>query len=633
MMVSLKTGMRIVLAVAVAMLTACGGGSESSSNALPLLRVEGRVATESSEWLAASVKSRPAGQAPEPARVVLGPLELSKQAKEHSGGAMLVGMVRDVAATKTRAQTQQQLHWRKGDGGTQLAAISFTAQEAHGMRLGVLIGALPGSARLRVYTQEKAGTVYQISGQEVLQIIQRNMDAGDRSEEGQTWWTPDVGSAEVTLEIELPADAPVGALDIAVPRVSHIFVPLELAQVEEVQAKINESNDCNLDATCYDTYSNQRNAVARMVFNKDGHTYLCTGTLLNDAGGSGTPYFLSADHCISSQTVASTLQTDWFYRSPTCNSRTLSSASTRRFGGATLLYASSSTDTSFLKLNEAPPTGAYFAGWDASSAAGAAGTAVIGLHHPQGDLLKFSMGSVVSQATCTSMGGTQVSCSGVNGNFYRVGWTRGTTEGGSSGSALFGSDGRYVIGTLYAGNATCGVTTTYDFYGRFDIAYNTALKQWLGTASASNRSPIYRFYNATTGAHFFTPSAAERDVVIQTLPAFAYEGVAFYAYASSGPGQSPVYRFYNTASGAHFYTISAAERDLVQATLPTYRFEGPAWWAQTAAGSSATGIYRFYKPKANTHFYTINTAERDFIIANNKDYTYEGLVYYAWTGN
>lgn len=631
MMVSLKTGMRIALAIAVAVLTACGG--ESSSNALPLLRVEGRVAAESSDWLTASVKSRPAGQAPTPARVVLGPLERSKQTSEHVGGPMLVGIARDVTVTQTRAQMQQQLHWHESEGGTQLAAISFTAQDAYGMRLGVLIGALPGSAMLRVYTQEKAGSVFQISGHEVLQIVQRNLDAGDRSEEGRTWWTPDVGSAEVTLEIEVPADVPTAALDIAVPRVSHIFVPLELAQVEDVQAKINESNDCNLDATCYDTYSNQRNAVARMVFNKDGYTYLCTGTLMNDAVGSGTPYFLSAEHCIASQTVASTLQTDWFYRSPTCNSRTLSSASTRRYSGATLLYASSSTDTSFLKLNEAPPAGAYFAGWDASSAAGMAGAAVMGLHHPQGDLLKFSMGSVISPANCVSMGGSQVSCGGVSGNFYRVGWTKGTTEGGSSGSALFGSDGRYVIGTLYAGNAACGIATTYDYYGRFDVVYNAALKQWLGAASTSSRSPVYRFYNATTGAHFFTPSVAERDAVIQSLPAFAYEGVAFYAYASAVAGQSPVYRFYNTASGAHFYTISAAERDYVQATQPTYKYEGSAWWAQTEAGNNGAGIYRFYKPKANTHFYTINQGERDFIIANNRDYMYEGLVYYAWTGN
>lgn len=632
-MSNMKAWMRMMLALSVAVLTACGGGEAVVSNGVPLLRVEGRSAPRAPDTPVSSIKSRSVGQAPKPTRVELGPLEQSKQTTESGFGPMLVGVAREIAATKTTTQTQQQLHWHKNESGKQLAAISFTAQEAHGVRLGVLIGALPGSAVLRVYSQEKAETVFQISGQEVLQIIQRNLDAGDRSEDGRTWWTPDIGSAEVTLEIELPAETPAGAINVAVPRVSHIFVPLEIAQIPDVQLKINESNDCNMDAACYDAYSNQRNAVARMVFNKEGNTYLCTGTLMNDVADTGTPYFLSAEHCIASQTVASTLQTDWFFRSPTCNSRTLSGSSTRRYNGAILLYASSSTDTSFMKLNESPPSGAYFAGWDASSGGGESGAVVIGLHHPQGDLLKFSSGSVISQANCAGMGGTQVSCSGVSGNFYRVGWTKGTTEGGSSGSALFGSDGRYVIGTLYAGNATCGINTTYDYYGRFDVAYNAALKQWLGVNNAVSRSPIYRFYNATTGAHFFTPNVVERDMVIQSLPAFAYEGVAFYSYASAASGQSPVFRFYNTASGAHFYTISAAERDFVQSTLPTYRYEGSGWWAQALAGNNAVGVYRFYKPKANTHFYTINPAERDFLIANNKEYSYEGLVYYAWAGN
>lgn len=633
---NMQTAVRAALALGVAALAACGGGGEAVTAATapaPVLRVEGRAAPQADDLLISSVKSRSAALAPVPARVALGPLAQSKQLGDTTG-PMLVGAGRDVIATGTRERTLQQLNWRAGEAGAQVAAISFTAEEAHGLRLGVRVGALPGSAMLRVYSQARPDTVFQISGQEVLQRIERNRNAGDHSDAGRTWWTPDIGSAEVTLEIELPAGVPAGALDIAVPRVSHIFAALEIPQEQEVVSKINESDPCNLDATCYDAYANQRNAVARMLFvNDDGLTYACTGTLLSDASGSGTPYFLSANHCISSQTAASTLQTDWFYRSPACNSRTLSSATTKRYNGATLLYASSSTDTSFLRLNDAPPAGTFFAGWDASAGAAATGTPVVGLHHPQADLLKISFGSVVGQSSCTSAGGTQVTCSGTSGNFYRVGWSQGTTQGGSSGSALFSSDGRYVMGTLYAGNAVCGVTTSADFYGRFDVAYNTALKQWLGTASAGARRPIYRFYNATTGAHFFTPSAQERDYVIATYPAFAYEGVAFYAYDASAAGQDVVYRFYNTTTGAHFYTISAAERNYVQMTYPAFKYEGPAWSAQAAAGGSATGIFRFYKPSTGTHFYTISAAERDFVIATYKDYNYEGVAYYAWTGN
>ena len=45
---------------------------------------------------------------------------------------------------------------------------------------------------------------------------------------------------------------------------------------------------------------------------------------------------------------------------------------------------------------------------------------------------------------------------------------------------------------------------------------------------------IYRFYNQSTGAHFYTASAAERDHVMATWPElFTYEGPAFFVYDES----------------------------------------------------------------------------------------------------
>ena len=95
----------------------------------------------------------------------------------------------------------------------------------------------------------------------------------------------------------------------------------------------------------------------------DGYSYLCTGTLLNDMASSGTPYFLSAQHCISQQTVASTLQTYWFYRSTSCNSSVLNAGNVTLTGGATLLYSSVNTDTSFMRLSNTPPAGATYRTW------------------------------------------------------------------------------------------------------------------------------------------------------------------------------------------------------------------------------------------------------------------------------
>jgi hypothetical protein len=322
------------------------------------------------------------------------------------------------------------------------------------------------------------------------------------------------------------------------------------------------------------------------------------------------------------------LRTDWFFRSSSCNSGALQSSSSRKVGGAQLLYASAETDTALLLLSDTPPAGAVFAGWDASTVA--SGASIIGLHHPSGDLLKLSYGAVVGQSSCATTSGTSFSCSGTSGNYYRVNWSQGTTEGGSSGSALFRSG--KVVGTLYGGSAVCSNKSSSDFYGRFDVAYNAALKNWLApTGGSTGRTAVYRFYNSKTGAHFYTASASERDFVIRTFPEFGYENIAFYAYPDVSSGKDPVFRFYNATSGAHFYSGSVAERDFVISTFPEFRYEVVSWYAQTASGNGASPIYRFYNNKTGAHFYTISAAERDFVIQVHTDFRYEGPMYHAWT--
>ena len=632
------------LTAVTALLAGCGGGESSdvatTAKTDTITAVEGRMLPETAVQDVSPVKSRSVTTAPKAARVSLGELSMAKVEMSAPGTPRLVGQARDVQATKSAAAMQSLWQWKSTAVGGKVAAISFNAEGAYGLRLGVLVKQLPGSATVRVYTQSAPDKVFQISGQAILQLIERNQAAGDQSDAARTWWTPDTGEGEATLEVELPPGVAASALDIAVPQLSHIFENLSLPTAQEYQeqveaAKINESDPCNLDANCYSDNAQERNAVARMLFTKNGGSYLCTGTLMNDAQNSFKPYFLTANHCISTQTVASSLETRWFYRSPSCNSGTLQSSSVRKTGGAQLLYASGNTDTAFMLLNDTPPGGTLFAGWSANTVA--AGTSVVGLHHPSGDLLKISFGAVNSQANCQPTTGSGFQCSGTSGNYYRVTWNQGTTEGGSSGSALF--LGGYVVGTLYGGSATCTNRANSDYYGRFDVAYNAAIKSWLNPAVAPTPTPtpttvrtaVYRFYNASTGAHFFTASAQERDVIINTLPAFAYENVAFYVYGSSATGLSPVYRFFNSVGGTHFYTISAGERDSVIANLPTFRFEGNGWYARTAAENSTTPVYRFYRHSSATHFYTINQIERDSLVGN-PDFRYEGPAYYVWSG-
>jgi len=636
--------------VASLLLAACGGGGDagvSASAASPVtpaaqvLKVEPHEQPVSAVQDVARTKLRllSAADTVAPSRIALGPLVQPKSAAPEGSGQftpLQIGTARPVPATRTAADLQRQLRWRTSASGGLVAAVSVDADGAHGLRLGVLVTQLPGGARLRVYSQFKPDAVYEVSGHEVLQLIERNLQAGDSTDAARTWWTPDTGGSEATLEIELPPGTPASALQVAIPQVSHVFVDLSLPLEGDLATKaVGDSSSCQLDATCYSQSAPVRNAVARMIYVKDGGGYLCTGTLLNDSGSTGTPYFITANHCISTQTVASTLQTDWFFRAPSCNSRTLAATTVKRTGGATLLYATGDTDTSFMRLNDTPPAGATFAGWDATPRV--LNSSAMGVHHPRGDLLKVSFGQLFATANCASTGGSGFSCSqasGVSGSFYAISWTQGLTEGGSSGSGMFQSN--YLVGTLYGGtsaSANSCTESTLSVYGRFDRPYQAALKQWLSPTPVAtpDRTAVYRFFNTATGAHFFTSNAGERDYVIRTYPSFNYEGTAFYAYGNPTAGQNTVFRFFNRVTGAHFYTIDQGERDYVIGNYPAFQYEGPIWYAQTTSGNGSIPIYRFFNRRTGAHFYTVSAAERDFVIATYTDFQYEGIAYNVWS--
>jgi lysyl endopeptidase len=296
-------------------------------------------------------------------------------------------------------------------------------------------------------------------------------------EEARTYWSPEFGGAETTLEIELPAGAAVASLRLALPRLSHNVLSPQDLEATGFRTKVGEAGSCEIDVTCRSEYSDQSRSVARLYYVSGGSGYYCTGTLLNDMASSGTPYLLTANHCISTQAEASSLVTNWFYRSATCNSSAVNPSTQRRTGGATFLYSTAETDTSLVRLNEAPPEGVVYAG--SYFGTYASGTALAGVHHPQGDLQKLSEGSVSYFANCANSKCT--STTQENGKFLGLAWTNGVTEVGSSGSAVFQTLGskRYVVGQLLGGSSSCAVPSALDFYGRFDTAYRSALQKWL----------------------------------------------------------------------------------------------------------------------------------------------------------
>ncbi len=151
---------------------------------------------------------------------------------------------------------------------------------------------------------------------------------------------------------------------------------------------------------------------------------------------------------------------------------------------------------------------------------------------------------------------------------------------------------------------------------------------------------VYRFYNQRTGAHFYTSSAAERDIVTATWPTiYTYEGPAFSIFepgwfsSEYEPARASVHRFYNVVSGSHFYTVSSAEVDIVKSKYPTiFTYDGVGFEAYAAESDYAPllPVYRFYNMKNGSHFYTISAVEKAVVQIQLRDtYHYDGIAFYA----
>ena len=394
------------------------------------------------------------------------------------GQPLHIGAERALGKRASADEVARLLPWQPLENGGQAAALRLVSPGAAGVRLAVDVRSLPAGAVLRFYGDFE-GDVLEVTADEAARLRAINEEAGLAGEEARLVWSHAIDGAAVTLEVELPAGAAPDAAVLAVPHLSHLM----LSPLQAITKNIGDSGSCNLNATCVlDDISAESRAVAKMTFNKNGRSYLCTGTLLNDARSSRTPHFITANHCISSQSVASTLSTLWFYRAASCDGAGSAYSGAKQLsGGAALLRTDATYDTTLLRLNRQPPAGAVYAGSYFGGVLGK-GSGVLGVHHPSGDLQKYSVGSITGYGTCSG-DSCRLSDSDSSRPMFRIGWSQGTTEGGSSGSGLFvrnsASNTRYFAGVLHGGDASCSNQGGFDVYGRFGKAYDAGLQNWL----------------------------------------------------------------------------------------------------------------------------------------------------------
>jgi hypothetical protein len=291
------------------------------------------------------------------------------------------------------------------------------------------------------------------------------------------FYTPYVPGADALLEVVVPAEQK-SALKLELASVYHgyrdVFGVGALPGDGGATAK---SLSCEIDSACPegDNFRSQIRAVAR--FSTQG--FLCTGQLLNNGAGDNRRLFSTANHCVATTSEANGMVLYWKYESPTCRTNGTqlpTSIAVVQTGGATLRATHANSDATLVELNTSIPAGAnaFYAGWDRRNVLPGS-TAII--HHADGDEKKISLdfNPPVVNTMSLVLDGIHYDANAS----MDVTYDRGTTEGGSSGGALFSNEGR-MIGQLGGGPPGSCTTGIRDTYGRL-------VASWEGGGTAATR--------------------------------------------------------------------------------------------------------------------------------------------------
>jgi hypothetical protein len=307
---------------------------------------------------------------------------------------------------------------------------------------------------------------------------------------------------ELLIELQVPAGmADYGELELQA--LSHAFLNtgFKSTTADCPAGEFACSQICEIDVNCSegDAWGRVKPSVVRVYTT----TNWCTGVLVNNTSYDGSPYIITAEHCLNNQYYADRSVFQFNYESAVCFGE--DGPLDMSISAAEYLTHGDSIDFSLVKLSSIPPPSfeVYYAGWDRSEFQT---NSTVTIHHPFGDVKKISIDEQVPSIPAQP---GDVPYSGLEDyHYYSFWWIRqwatGSTEGGSSGGPLF-NQARRVIGTLSGGNAACGDSIGYDsdterviynpapnyddYFTRFGMAWDheeakgNALKPWLDSVN------------------------------------------------------------------------------------------------------------------------------------------------------
>jgi len=400
----------------------------------------------------------------------LGQLTKSEKKKNKDDKFLRIGVVRSLA-TPLDPIADSALY-TVSEGYIRVAGV--TSDGAVAIRVQFKDMSLPEGARVFVYSQTNPNEYY------------GPYEGHGPSRDG-TFWTPAMRGDTAIIEYFTPAKTDSAQTPFKVSSIAHVY--------KDITVK-SAASSCELEVTA--DWQNVAKSVGRIDFVSQGFVGLCTGTLLNNAANDQKPYFLTANHCISTQSEAQSATVYWDY-----NTGDEPPGGTPTTNGANLLVAGTSSDFSLLFLTGSVPGGLFFSGWDSSAFSGTA--AGSGIHHPEGSHKRISFGTARQPNAGNCLPGEQC---------LRVDWTSGVTEPGSSGSGLWRGNpndpgGPKLIGSLTGGLSACDASPSdmWDVYGRFSVTYQSVAPFLEGTACVTSLTPGSQNLSGAGGPSSFNVTA------------------------------------------------------------------------------------------------------------------------------
>ncbi len=365
-----------------------------------------------------------------------------------SGGCMRIGIARPVRLVPQVIADGRGGQWRDADGG-RIWSVDLVSASAIALRVHLTDMNLPEGVQMFAYAPDHP------------EGIDGPYERLGRCGDGEMW-TGMLEGERARIECFVPADiSRAGAFPdkpFIIDQILHVYVdPLAIPMRDDGGI----AGTCHNDVTCNSSYTSVSHSVARISFVENGNGFLCCGALINPQNGDLTPYFLTSNTCIATNTVAQTAQFFWLYQTSSCNGTPPTLSSVPKSSVATLAATGTTSDFSILMEEGALPCGLFWSGFDANAINNGQSSALI--HHPVGGAKRISFGT---KATADSS-----SCSTGAPNYLRINYTDGTSESGSEGAPIYRSDTQRVYGQLSCGPATCS-NMTFDNYGALSATYS-----------------------------------------------------------------------------------------------------------------------------------------------------------------